>query len=67
MAAGLHISIDTVRIDIKNTYSALNINKKGELIKKVFDWEIRKSQLPDSGLYNNLSLAKSYNVSLLKS
>jgi len=40
VASELYISIDTVRSHIKNIYNTLNINSKGELIRKSFDREI---------------------------
>lgn len=40
IADDLFVSLDTVRSHIKNTYKALKINSKAELIKKVYDNEI---------------------------
>ena len=40
IAADLFVSIDTVRSHIKNIYKVLEINSKGELIRKSFDNEL---------------------------
>lgn len=40
IAARLDISIDTVRTHIMKIYRALNINSKGQLIKKALDGEV---------------------------